>query len=48
MLTAVASSCTSAQRRFFDILLQGMTQEEMEGMRRCMDHIFDNINRYLK
>ena len=38
----------AAQKRFFDILLQGMTQEEMEGMRRCMDHIFDNINRYLK
>ena len=38
----------AAQKRFFSIMLQGMTQEEMDGMKRCMDYIFNNINRYLK
>lgn len=38
----------AAQKRFFSIMLQGMTQEEMDGMKRCMDYIFKNINRYLK
>lgn len=38
----------AAQKRFFDIMLRGMTREEMEGMKRCMDHIFENINCYLK
>ena len=38
----------AAQKAFFDIMMQGITPEEMEGMKRCMDRVFENINRYLR
>lgn len=38
----------AAQRDFFAIMTQGISQEEMDGMRACMDHIFENINKYLR
>ena len=38
----------NAQRRFFEIMMEGIPQDEIDNMRRCMDHISANINRYLK
>lgn len=37
-----------AQKAFFGIMMQGISQEEMNGMKRCMDRIFENINQYLR
>lgn len=38
----------TAQKNFFDIMMRGISQEERENMRRCMDRIFENINQYLR
>ncbi|MDE7222968.1 MAG: MarR family transcriptional regulator [Acetatifactor sp.] len=37
-----------AQERFADIMLQGVTEEERECMRRCFDHICRNIDEYFR
>lgn len=38
----------NAQRRFFEIMMAGISQDELESMKRCMDRISANIDRYLK
>lgn len=38
----------AAQKIFFDIMMEGIAPEEMDGMKRCMDRVFENINRYLR
>lgn len=38
----------AAQKTFFNIMMRGISQEELDGMKYCMDRIFDNINRYLR
>ena len=37
-----------AQRRFFSIMMEGIPQEELSGMKRCMDRIAENIDRFLR
>lgn len=37
-----------AQERFFCIMMEGIPQEELDGMKRCMNHILENMNHYLK
>lgn len=37
-----------AQRTFFGAIMENIPQEEIDSMKRCMDHIFENINSYLK
>lgn len=37
----------TAQKNFFEIMMQGIPQEERDNIRLCMDRIFDNINQYL-
>jgi len=48
-----AASCViedgkAAQEKFISIMLQGLSQEEVEGIKKYFDHIFRNINTYLK
>lgn len=38
----------AAQEVFFNIMMRGISREEVDGMKRCMDHIFENINQYLR
>ncbi|MDE6847120.1 MAG: MarR family transcriptional regulator [Lachnospiraceae bacterium] len=44
----IVSDGQNAQRRFFEIMMEGIPQEEIDSMRRCMDRISANINQYLK
>ena len=37
-----------AQEKFLAILFQGMEPEEMEAMKRWNEHIWRNINQYMK
>ncbi|MDE5894116.1 MAG: hypothetical protein K2H45_14450 [Acetatifactor sp.] len=37
-----------AQERFVAIMLQGLTEEERECMRRCFDQIWRNIDKYFE
>lgn len=37
-----------AQERFVEIMLQGLSREEEERIRRYFEHIWKNINSYLK
>ncbi len=38
----------AAQEKFISIMLQGFGQDEVESIRKYFDHIFQNINTYLK
>lgn len=38
----------AAQERFFAILMQGLSGEEIENMKRCLEHIRRNIDDYFK
>ena len=38
----------AAQEKFVSIMLEGFTQEEIDGMKKHNDHIMRNINAYLK
>ncbi len=38
----------AAQEKFISIILHGLGQEEVENIRKYFDHIFRNINAYLK
>jgi len=38
----------AAQERFLAIMLQGIPEDEIDCMKRCNAHIWDNINHYLK
>lgn len=38
----------NAQHRFFEIMMEGISTDELESMKRCMDRISANIDRYLK
>lgn len=44
----IVSDGQTAQRKFFEIMMEGVPQDELDSMKRCMDRIADNINRYLK
>lgn len=37
-----------SQVNFFEIMMQGIPQAELDSMKRCMDRIFENINQYLR
>lgn len=45
---AVVADGQRAQERFVGILLNGLSEEERECMRRCFDHIWGNIDGYFK
>lgn len=38
----------AAQEKFVSILMQGLTQEEMEHIKICFDRMWENVNGYLK
>lgn len=38
----------AAQHRFFEIMTEGIPQEELDSMRRCIDRVSKNIDRYVK
>lgn len=38
----------AAQKKFIEIMMQGITPEDMDAMKRCLDQISGNIDRYLK
>lgn len=38
----------TAQRRFFEIMTEGIPQSELAAMKRCINRISENINCYLK
>lgn len=38
----------NAQRRFFEIVQEGVPQDEIACLKHCLNHIYENINRYLK
>ena len=38
----------AAQEKFVSIMLEGFSQEEIDGMKKHNDHIMRNINAYLK
>ncbi len=37
-----------AQERFAAIMLEGLSKEELDCMKRCMEHMQNNIHRFLK
>lgn len=37
-----------AQERFFAIMVYGIPEKEIEGMKQCMEHMLKNIDDYLK
>ena len=37
-----------AQEKFLSIMMEGIPQEEVDGMKRCMEHILENIRHYLR
>lgn len=45
---AVIADGQKTQEKFVAILLQGLSEEERECMKRCFDHIWENIDRYFK
>lgn len=44
----IVSDGKAAQEKFIRIMFQGISEEEIEGMKKCNAHILDNIHRYLK
>ena len=38
----------AAQENFLSIMLQGLSEEETENIKRYFDHMWENINSYLK
>lgn len=38
----------AAQERFIAVMLRGMTEEEIECMKQYFEHMWENINTYLK
>ena len=45
---SVITDGKAAQERFFVILMKGLSGEEIEGMKRCLEHIRKNIDDYFK
>ena len=37
-----------AQEKFVTIMLQGLTEEEQECMKKCLNNIWENVDRYLR
>lgn len=37
-----------AQEKFLSVMMAGIPQEELDCMKRCMNHILSNISRHLK
>ncbi len=44
----IVSDGQNAQRRFFEIMMDGIPGDEIDSMKRCMDRIADNIDQYLR
>lgn len=46
--SGVVADGKEAQERFLAIMMEGIPQEELDSMRRCMSRILENIDEYLK
>lgn len=45
---SVIADGKEAQEKFLSIMLQGLTEPERNCMKKCYDHILENIDHYLK
>lgn len=46
--SSIVADGKEAQEKFVSIMLQGLSQEEIEGIKRCFQHMWENIDSYLK
>lgn len=46
--SSIIADGRAAQEKCVSIMLQGLSQEEIEGIKRCFQHIWENIDGYLK